>query len=183
MTKNELVLWITYHGEANSSFRKWIAANPKAILHWERPLTRIDLERAMAFTDQITQGDIQPPLKHEQLIAMLCQSTSAGSHDVTATAECLECDSLGLIVVWSPRAMRAMFRHLMGIERFRRSDIRTCAVACVCPCGRSYSESRLFRPLCEFHSTKMLRCSAGLTTTEGLRELRDWVSVGLQQTS
>ncbi len=132
MNRNEVKVWLKYHGEVFADFQTWYDGKPPAArgVYWEscvKALKRIELTDACSATDRMLAGDTKRPFLNDDVVAaIIAESSRARSQrfvtqhrtiDGQQTASCPFCRDTGLVECW------------------RRNLIDKMVVACSCHAG------------------------------------------------
>lgn len=163
MTNDELTTWIEYHGNRFSDWFSWFKNQPASgdgvtqpglLAGWWDLLRYVDIINAMAATDAMNAGRLAEPRTPSGHVRTIASYAKAEARRVTTryvgnepTVRCKQCEDIGVVVVWHPKAMRAAQDDRFG----ERGTMYRIAVACTCGLGDFKAERQQmlrFNPAC-----------------------------------
>lgn len=150
MTKADFKVWFNHHQAAFPGVALWFKKiptdlRPTTIGLWQRALSHVELDAAIAATDAMLEESDRPRFYEEHPAAILQRvrrdkKPDQFKHRLIVDGEeayqCLTCNDIGYLVCWHPKAMRHYRDHGKVI-----AAPRACAKACHCASGDQYERA------------------------------------------
>jgi len=186
MNRAEFDGWLAGHMARFSAIKPKLT--PDVIEEWWYVLKAVDYDNALEISRSMFAGEEEAPVRvdaHPRSVKALAnrktygpsntnvgdpdrpRPTRKGGQDVY---DCRQCQDVGEVTVWSPRAM-----HAMKFGKFERpSHLRSCAVSCDCQWAKTKNNRRK-TPFLVYDPTKMVLIGTSVGDPAEEENLEFWI--------